>query len=139
MVLLLKSTQLWEPLRGAIASGLPTLATCAGVILLASTIADGRDDQEGLGLLDVAVRRNGFGTQVASFEAAVPAPSLGDALHGVFIRAPRIESVGAGVEVLAELDHAGPVLVRQGNVVAATFHPELTSDTRVHALLLQGA
>ena len=122
-----------EPLRSRIAAGLPVLATCAGVVLLAREVTP---DQPSLDALDVAVRRNAYGRQIAS--AVVPlrlAPALGEpaGMEGVFIRAPRITATGDGVEVLAWRDE-DPVLVRQGRIVAATFHPELTDDLRVHRL-----
>ena len=110
-----------EPLRDFVRSGRPVLGTCAGLILL---------DRDHLGLLDVQVRRNAFGRQLQSFEAEVDLIGLGS-LRGVFIRAPWIESVGEGVEVLAELD-GHPIAVRQSNILAVAFHPELTDDRRVH-------
>ena len=122
-----------EPLRafdGAL------LGTCAGMILLARDAVDGRPDQPHLGLADVVVRRNAFGRQVASFEAELELAGEAAPLHGVFIRAPWIEEVGPEVEVLAEWE-GHPVLVRQGRVVLAAFHPELTDDSRVHELFLQ--
>ncbi|HEX9351921.1 MAG TPA: pyridoxal 5'-phosphate synthase glutaminase subunit PdxT [Gaiellaceae bacterium] len=104
----------------------PILGTCAGLIVL---------DREHLGLLDVDVQRNAYGRQVASFEADLDLADEGEPLRGVFIRAPRVERVGGDVEVLAELD-GEPVLLRQGRFLVATFHPELTDDTRVHELFL---
>jgi 5'-phosphate synthase pdxT subunit len=113
------------------AFGRPIFGTCAGMILLAREAVDGVPDQPLLGLLDIAVRRNGYGRQVFSFEADLDYRDNGRPLRGVFIRAPRVEQVGPAVDVLAELD-GNPVLVRQGQVLAAAFHPELTDDTRVH-------
>jgi 5'-phosphate synthase pdxT subunit len=107
------------------------LGTCAGLILLARNASDGVPGQPLLGLLDVAVCRNGYGRQVASFEADLELAGEEEPLRGVFIRAPRITDRGPGVEVLAELD-GNPVLVREGRILAASFHPELTGDTRVH-------
>jgi 5'-phosphate synthase pdxT subunit len=104
----------------------PILGTCAGLIVL---------DREHLGLLDVDVERNAYGRQVASFEADLDLAGEREPLRGVFIRAPRVERVGGDVEVLAELD-GEPVLLRQGRFLVATFHPELTDDTRVHELFL---
>ena len=130
---LVQLSGLEEPLRsfdGAV------LGTCAGMILLARDAVDGRPDQPHLGLADVTVRRNAFGRQVASFEAELELAGEEAPLHGVFIRAPWIEDVGPDVEVLAEWE-GHPVLVRQGRVVLAAFHPELTDDTRVHELFLQ--
>jgi pyridoxal 5'-phosphate synthase pdxT subunit len=109
----------------------PMLGTCAGLILLAREASDAVPGQPLLGLLDVAVRRNGYGRQVASFEADLELAGEEGPLRGVFIRAPRITDRGPGVEVLAELD-GSPVLVREGRILAASFHPELTGDTRVH-------
>jgi len=131
MTMLMERMGLLEPLRRAIAGGLATLATCAGMIVLARDVSDGMADQRGLGLLDIGVRRNGYGRQVESFEAALQVSGLGDrAFPGVFIRAPLVESTG-GVEVIAS--HEGrPVAVRQGRIVALCFHPELTNDLRLH-------
>lgn len=112
----------------------PIFGTCAGMILLASGAVDGIPGQVLLGLMDITVRRNGFGRQVFSFEAELD-DGTERPLHGVFIRAPRIESIGPGVDVLARLGDE-PVLVRQGRFLAASFHPELTGDTRVHERFL---
>jgi 5'-phosphate synthase pdxT subunit len=134
---LLASSGLREPLARALGDGMPCLATCAGVILLARTIADGRPDQEPLGVFDIGVRRNGYGRQVDSFEADLDVAGLtGGPFHGVFIRAPRIESIGDGVDVLAQYE-GDPVLVRSGLCVGATFHPELSGDLRLHQLFLE--
>src|SRR5215472_2650704 len=122
----------WEAaIRRFAAAGKPILGTCAGAILLASDVTN--PGQKGLGLLDIGVERNAYGRQVDSFVGQVEAPRLGGSLPAVFIRAPRIRRVGQGVETLATL-HGEPVLVRSGNVVAATFHPELTGDDRVHEM-----
>lgn len=126
---LLLSSGLFGPIGDRIESGMPVFGTCAGMILLAKEILDGRPDQVNFGAIDISVRRNAFGRQVDSFEAGIATP-MGD-VHGVFIRAPRIERVGADVEVVGRLGDE-PVLVRQGNVLAASFHPELTDDARVH-------
>ena len=126
---------LYEPLREAAGAGLPILGTCAGAILLGRQVD--RHPVPSLGLLDVASVRNAYGTQVDSFAAEVDpgaAPGL-EGLRCVFIRAPWLRDLGAGVEVLARVD-GSPVLVRQGRLLAATFHPELTDDLRIHALLL---
>ncbi|NDZ81143.1 pyridoxal 5'-phosphate synthase glutaminase subunit PdxT [Streptomyces sp. SID10853] len=121
-----------EPLRRRIRSGLPVYGTCAGMIMLADKILDPRSGQETFGGIDMIVRRNAFGRQNESFEAAVEMPGIpGGPVDGVFIRAPWVESVGAGAEVLAE--HGGHIVaVRQGRVLATSFHPELTGDHRVH-------
>ena len=122
----------FEALRAFHAGGGAILGTCAGAILLARSVSP---TQPSLGLLDADVARNGYGRQVESFEARLEAPGLDDALLGVFIRAPRFTALGPRVEVLARLDRE-PVLVRQGRVLGATFHPEIAGDDRVHRLLL---
>jgi 5'-phosphate synthase pdxT subunit len=126
---LLESSGLFDPISQRIADGMPVFGTCAGMILLASEILDGRSDQRSFSAIDISVRRNAFGRQVDSFEATINS-SVGD-FHGVFIRAPRIERVGDQVEVLGSINDE-PVLVRQGNVLAASFHPELSNDARLH-------
>ncbi|HEY0831298.1 MAG TPA: pyridoxal 5'-phosphate synthase glutaminase subunit PdxT [Candidatus Dormibacteraeota bacterium] len=131
MTMLLERTGLLEPLREAIDRGLATFATCAGTIVLAREVVDGMAGQRGLGLLDIAVRRNGYGRQVDSFETGLDVAGLnGKSFPGVFIRSPLIESTGSA-EVIARHDgHA--VGVRQGRIVALCFHPELTGDLRLH-------
>jgi 5'-phosphate synthase pdxT subunit len=125
-----------EPILAMARRGAPMLGTCAGMILLAGRLTDGEEPV--LGLLDVSVERNAFGRQLDSFEADLEMPSLGDEpLHGVFIRAPVVSEVGSGVEVLARDEHGRPIAVRQGRVLATAFHPELTSDRRLHRLLLE--
>jgi 5'-phosphate synthase pdxT subunit len=126
---LLESSGLFDPISSRITDGMPVFGTCAGMILLASEILDGRSDQRSFSAIDISVRRNAFGRQVDSFEATINS-SVGD-FHGVFIRAPRIERVGDDVEILGSID-GEPVLVRQGNVLAASFHPELSNDARLH-------
>jgi pyridoxal 5'-phosphate synthase pdxT subunit len=124
-----------EPILSLARAGAPMLGTCAGMILLADRIADG--DEPVFSLLDMEVRRNGYGRQLESFEADLDVPSLGEApLHGVFIRAPMVTAVGAKAEVLASGPDGRPVAVRQGRVLATAFHPELTGDRRLHRLLL---
>ena len=137
---LLQVFDLLDPLRAAVAGGLPVYGSCAGMILLAREVLDGRPDQQGIGGLDVVVRRNAFGRQVDSFEADLPFAGVG-VVHAVFIRAPWVERTGAGVEVLAAVPGNGPaagrvVAVRQGPVLATSFHPELTGDHRVHGLFV---
>jgi 5'-phosphate synthase pdxT subunit len=122
-----------DPLRHAIEGGLPTYGTCAGLIFLAGAVMDG--EQPLLGALDVVVRRNAFGRQNESFEADIDVVGLADPFHAVFIRAPWVEKVGSAVEVLAVVDEH-PVMVRQGNILASSFHPELTGDGRIHRMLL---
>jgi pyridoxal 5'-phosphate synthase pdxT subunit len=132
---------LLEPLRERVAAGMPAYGSCAGMIMLADKILDGRDDQETVGGIDMIVRRNAFGRQNESFESAIDFRSIeGGPLQGVFIRAPWVESVGADAEVLARVS-GGPaegriVAVRQGVLIATSFHPELTGDHRVHRLFV---
>jgi 5'-phosphate synthase pdxT subunit len=131
-----------EPLRSAIRAGLPAYGSCAGMIMLADAVLDGAPDEGTIGGLDVTVRRNAFGRQVDSFESAVRLAGVpGPAVHAVFIRAPWVEDVGPDVEVLGRVE-GGPadgkiVAVRQGRLVATSFHPELTGDLRVHALFVE--
>ncbi|MGU3643682.1 pyridoxal 5'-phosphate synthase glutaminase subunit PdxT [Microbacterium sp. C23T] len=126
-----------EPVREAIAAGMPVYGTCAGLILLADRIIDGIEGQQTFGGLDVTVRRNAFGSQVDSFEVDLDIPALGEpAVHAVFIRAPLVEQAGAGVERLATLDDGRVVAVRQGSLLGTSFHPEVTGEHRFHALFL---
>jgi 5'-phosphate synthase pdxT subunit len=147
---LLETFELLDPLRTRIAAGMPAYGSCAGMILLAHEVLDGRPDQQQLGGLDVVVRRNAFGRQVDSFETDLAFDGVdGGPLHAVFIRAPWVEKTGAEVQVLASVpavtsagEDAGAaagrvVAVRQGNVMATAFHPELTGDGRVHALFCE--
>jgi 5'-phosphate synthase pdxT subunit len=138
--LLLESSGLLGPLRERLRLGLPTLGTCAGMILLAEEVLDGRPDQHCLGAIDISVRRNAFGRQRESFEADLAVDGLRAPLHAVFIRAPVVERVGDGVEVLASvvLPDGGekPVVCRQGNVLVCSFHPELAGDPRLHEAFL---
>ncbi|MBK7723166.1 MAG: pyridoxal 5'-phosphate synthase glutaminase subunit PdxT [Austwickia sp.] len=137
---LMRAFGLFDPLRAAIAAGLPAYGSCAGMILLAREVVDGTADQQSLGGLDITVRRNAFGRQVDSFEADLAMPVLVDPerpVRAVFIRAPWVEEVGPAVQVLARAPGAsgvpGPVVaVRQGAVLATSFHPEVTGDERVH-------
>jgi 5'-phosphate synthase pdxT subunit len=132
---------LMEPLREAARAGLPIYGSCAGMILLADTILDGRSDQQVIGGIDMVVRRNAFGRQVDSFEADVDFPAVGaEPIRAVFIRAPWVESVGPAVEVLATVPAPSGdriVAVRSGSLLATSFHPELTGDHRVHALFVE--
>jgi len=135
---LLDSSGLRAPLGARLRDGLPVLGTCAGLILLASEVVDGRPDQESFGVVDVTVRRNAYGRQRDSFEADLHVDAFaGGPFHGVFIRAPGIERCGDRVHVLAEHDDR-PVLARDGAALVATFHPELSGDLRVHQLFLDG-
>ncbi len=122
------------PLKERIAAGLPTLGTCAGMIFLA-TSTTAQIPQVQLGMLDAVVTRNAFGRQVDSFEADLEVQGFDEPMPAVFIRAPWIDRIGPGVEVLAQVD-GHPVMVRQGTILATSFHPELTRDDRVHTLLL---
>jgi 5'-phosphate synthase pdxT subunit len=143
---LLTSFELLEPLRARIAAGLPAFGSCAGMILLARQVVDGRPDQQQLGGLDVVVRRNAFGRQVDSFEGDLAFEGVdGGPMHAVFIRAPWVEQAGGNVEILARVPDtraagaaaARIVAVRQGAVLATAFHPELTGDERVHRLFVR--
>jgi 5'-phosphate synthase pdxT subunit len=156
--MLLTSTGLFEAVSELLDDGLPVLGTCAGLVLLARQVLDGRPDQRSFGAVDAVVRRNGFGRQVASFETELEFGE-GPLLPAVFIRAPYVVSVGDDVEVLATVRHRGvavegsaglvgsvgavgavgesPALVRQGSVLASCFHPELTRDRRVHRLFAE--
>jgi len=135
---LLDTSGLRAPLRARLDEGLKTFGTCAGLILLSTEILDGRADQWSFAKLDVSVRRNGYGRQIASFERVVSVKDVGE-VPGVFIRAPKIESLSSEVQVLATITDDGgehAVLVRQGPVWGCSFHPELTSDLRVHQLFV---
>ena len=132
---LLDSNELREPLAERLADGLPAFGTCAGMILLATDVLDGRPDQRSFGVIDLAVRRNAFGRQLDSFEADLDVTGLDEPFHAVFIRAPGVEATGEGVEVLAEVDGQA-VLCRQGAIMVSSFHPELTDDLRLHQMFL---
>ena len=135
---LLVTSGLFDELKGRIADGLPVFGTCAGMILLASEVLDGRPDQLSFGAIDLTVRRNGYGRQVDSFETdlVLSTEPDGPPFHAVFIRAPLVVAAGPEVEVLSEHD-GHVVLARQGPVLVASFHPELTADARLHARFLQ--
>jgi len=140
--MLLERAEMFDPVAERLAAGMPALGTCAGMILLASEVSDGRPDQRWFGTLDISVRRNGYGRQVDSFEADVPVDAIGgEPFRAVFIRAPVVERAGPQVEVLATVARSGqpahPVLCRQGSAVVSAFHPELTADARIHALWLE--
>jgi 5'-phosphate synthase pdxT subunit len=135
---LLTTSELFDPIAERLRDGMPVFGTCAGMILLATEILDGRPDQRSFGAIDITVRRNGYGRQLDSFETDLDVPDLGPGaapFHGVFIRAPKVVRVGPGVVVLAEHDGV-PVLLRQGVVAVASFHPELAGDHRLHAIFL---
>ena len=136
MAKLARTFELLDPLRERVGSGMPTFGTCAGMILLADRILDGAVGQETIGGIDMTVRRNAFGRQVDSFEADLDLTGLDEPVHAVFIRAPWVEQVGAGVEVLAEAE-GHPVAVRQEHLLATSFHPEVADDGRIHRLFLE--
>lgn len=136
MYKLARTFDLFEPLARRIDEGMPTFGTCAGMIMLADRVRDGIEGQETLGGLDITVRRNAFGRQVDSFEGEIAFEGFDGPVHAVFIRAPWVEEAGAGVDVLATIP-SGPaagriVAVRQGNLVATSFHPEVADDDRIH-------
>jgi len=139
--LLLESSGLLPVLKERLEAGLPALGTCAGMILLAAEVLDGRPDQRCLRAIDISVRRNAFGRQLDSFESDLDVRGLeGPPVRAVFIRAPAVERVGPDVEVLASVDVGGserPVVCRQGSVLVAAFHPELVDESRLHRLLLE--
>ena len=148
MSFLLDSSELREPLTQALRDGLPALGTCAGMIMLATEVLDGRADQRSLGVIDITVRRNAFGRQRESFEADLDIEGMpGGPFPAVFIRAPYVERVGEGVEVDAYIEVGGtdahqgarhPVLCRSGAITVCSFHPELSNDLRLHQRFLEG-
>jgi pyridoxal 5'-phosphate synthase pdxT subunit len=126
-----------QPLKDAVRAGLPVYGTCAGLIMLADTILDGIAGQESIGGLDIAVRRNAFGSQTASFETDLAIPALGEApVHAVFIRAPIVEKLGPGATALAAVADGRCVAVEQGNLLGTSFHPEMTGELRFHEYFL---
>jgi pyridoxal 5'-phosphate synthase pdxT subunit len=141
MAKLARTFELLDPLRARLAGGLPAFGTCAGMILLADRIEDGIAGQETIGGLDVVVRRNAFGRQVDSFEADLDVDGFDEPFHALFIRAPWVEKTGAEVSVVARVatgDAVGRIVgVRQGHLLATSFHPEITGDDRFHRLFVQ--
>lgn len=136
------SNELMEPLRAAMRAGMPMYGSCAGMIMLADRVTDARPDQETIGGIDITVRRNAFGRQVDSFESDLVVEGIGpEPVHAVFIRAPWVESAGPEVEVLASVVSgvgAGTIVaVRQGPLLATSFHPELTGDLRIHRMFVE--
>jgi 5'-phosphate synthase pdxT subunit len=145
MAKLARTFELLDPIRQRIQDGMPTFGTCAGMIMLADRIEDGTAGQETIGGLDITVRRNAFGRQVDSFEGDIDFSGLGERVHATFIRAPWVEDVGPEIEVLARIDDdpavaggaAGRIVsVRQGSLMATSFHPEVGGDSRVHRLFV---
>ena len=142
MSMLLESSGLFEPVAERLREGMPAFGTCAGMILLARTVLDGRADQRCFGAIDLVVRRNAFGRQIDSFETTLPVEGIdGGPVPAVFIRAPIVDQAGPAVEVLATVaapdGSRHPVLCRQGPVLVAAFHPELSGDRRLHELFLR--
>jgi 5'-phosphate synthase pdxT subunit len=133
---LLTTSGLFDDIKALLSDGLPVLGTCAGMILLATEVLDGRPDQLSFGAIDITVQRNGYGRQIDSFETDLDIVGFDSPFHAVFVRAPKVVAIGTNVEVIAEYDGV-PVVVRQGHVMVASFHPELTGDARLHAKFLQ--
>ena len=133
---LLTTSGLFDDIKALLSDGLPVLGTCAGMILLATEVLDGRPDQLSFGAIDITVQRNGYGRQIDSFETDLDVVGFDAPFHAVFVRAPKVIAIGTNVEVIAEYDGV-PVVVRQGHVMVASFHPELTGDGRLHAKFLQ--
>ena len=133
---LLTTSGLFDGIKALLSDGLAVFGTCAGMILLASEVLDGRPDQLSFGAIDISVQRNGYGRQIDSFETDLDIVGFDVPFHAVFVRAPKVVAIGAHVEVIAEYDGV-PVVVRQGHVMVASFHPELTGDARLHARFLQ--
>ena len=133
---LLETSGIFDDLEARLSDGMPVFGTCAGMILLATEVLDGRPDQRSFAAIDLRVRRNGYGRQVDSFETDIDVDGFATPFHAVFIRAPKVVDVGTGVKVVASHDGV-PVLALQGHVMVASFHPELTADDRLHAMFLQ--
>lgn len=138
MSMLLASSGLFDPIANRLATGMPVFGTCAGMILLATEVLDGRPDQRSFAAIDITVRRNGYGRQIDSFETDLEVVGLDSPFHAVFIRAPKMEAAGPSVSVLATYDGV-PVLARQGSVMVASFHPEITPDPRLHQMFVRHA
>ncbi len=132
---LLDRFELLQPLRRRVSDGMPLYGTCAGLILMAKEIEGPQDAPQRVGLMDISARRNAYGRQLDSFETDLDVDGLDAPFRAVFIRAPAVERTGDGVEVLASVD-GRPVLVRQGHLLASTFHPEMTGDNRVHEMFV---
>ena len=136
MSFLLESSGIFDSLQERSKNGMPILGTCAGMILLSSKITDGRNDQKPLNLIDIEVRRNGYGRQIDSFESDLLIEGFTSSFRGVFIRAPLVENVSEKVEVLAEIN-GRPAMCRQDSIIVTSFHPELADDDRIHAEFLE--
>ena len=136
MSFLLESSGIFDSLQERSNNGMPILGTCAGMILLSSKITDGRNDQKPLNLIDIEVRRNGYGRQIDSFESDLLIEGFNSSFRGIFIRAPLVENVSEKVEVLAEIN-GRPVMCRQDSIIVTSFHPELADDDRIHAEFLE--
>lgn len=136
MSMLLERAELFDPIAKRLVDGMPALGTCAGMILLATEILDGRPDQRCFGAIDLTVRRNAYGRQVDSFDIALDVVGFDEPFEASFIRAPQVERVGDDVTVLAEVD-GRPVLCASGPVMVAAFHPELSDDLRIHRRFLE--
>jgi 5'-phosphate synthase pdxT subunit len=137
MSMLLTTSGLFDPLKRRLGEGMAVFGTCAGMILCATEVLDGRPDQRGFDLIDITVRRNGYGRQLDSFETDLEVVGITpqSPFHAVFIRAPLVERVGANIEILASHDGV-PVLLRDGRCTVSSFHPELTNDTRLHEMFI---
>ena len=133
---LLETSSIFDDLKARLSDGMPVFGTCAGMILLATEVLDGRPDQRSFGAIDISVRRNGYGRQIDSFETDISVSGFTTPFHAVFIRAPKVVAVGTGVNVVASHDGV-PVLALQGHVMVAAFHPELTADNRLHAMFCE--
>lgn len=137
MSLLLESSGLFDAISDRLDSEMPIFGTCAGLILLAADVRDGRPDQRSFSALDISVKRNGYGRQIESFETELQTTLFDDRFHAVFIRAPLVERVGDSVDVLARDDNGDAVLVRRGSILASAFHPELSDDDRIHRFFVE--
>ena len=133
---LLDTSGLFDEVKARLSDDMPVFGTCAGMILLAAEVLDGRPDQRSFGVIDITVQRNGYGRQVDSFETDIDVDGCEQPFHAVFIRAPKVVACGPAVQVLAAHDGV-PVVARQGHVMVASFHPELTADNRLHQIFLQ--
>ena len=133
---LLQTSELFEPINKRLRAGMPAFGTCAGMIMLSTSVIDGRQDQRSFGVIDIDVQRNAYGRQVDSFETDIEIEGMQEPFHASFIRAPQVVRCGGGVSVLSSLD-GNPILAKQDSVMVASFHPELGEDNRVHAMFLE--